>query len=323
VALAASKDAMRRLHGCAGALAAGQICAFTGGSLKLLQHNSATPADTGLGLPQHGRSSHQFSFARPRVARCCSGGDPATQRSQLVMHLTGFGPFGNVSENPTSIICRQLRDLVDYGRQPEGVNPTVLEEFSKAGVSLRGLDALEVSAEACNQAIPRIVTNLDAAVAAAGNSDGAASAAALIHLGVASGSKGIRLECRAANVADFRIPDARGRQSRGEAVVEGAEPVLYTTLQLPELLSELHDSGMMACEISTDAGRYLCNYVYFASLHACQSTRIPVLFVHVPSFEDMACPQQVTAVLLLVLAIARQLRGLPPSSPVKSMKPMG
>merc|ERR1719362_2787780 len=166
--------------------------------------------------------------------------------------------------------------------------------------------------------------NLGAAAAATGveSRGSVGSAAALVHLGVAAGSKGIRLECRAANVADFRIPDVRGHQSRGEAVVEGAETVLYTKLQLPELLSELHDSGMMACEISTDAGRYLCNYLYFTSLHACESTRIPVLFVHVPSFEDMACPQQVTAVLLLVLAIARQLRGLPPSSPVKSMKPM-
>ena len=50
------------------------------------------------------------------------------------------------------------------------------------------------------------------------------------------------------------------------------------------------------CEVSEDAGRYLCEFVYFKSLHSCptaaakednKKSRGRALFVHVPGEEDL------------------------------------
>lgn len=233
----------------------------------------------------------------------------------MTVHLTGFGPFGGVPENPTSIVCRLLREYVEAGKAPLGVSKALLDEFASAGVELRGMDALEVSAEACRANVPAIVKGLNEK----------AGAVALVHLGVSGASKQINLECRGVNIADFRIPDVRGCQTQGEPVVANAEPVLYTPLRLPEILGELRDRGVK-CEISTDAGRYICNYIFYQSLHEAKSTGIPVLFVHVPQFEAIPCPAQVAAVLCILLAIARQLRGESPvthAPGTPSVKPLG
>jgi len=214
--------------------------------------------------------------------------------------LTGFGPFGQVRENPTSVVCAVLREYVEHGKKPEGVDGELLDEFSRANVGLIGLDALEVSAVAATEASRDILDSLRA-------TDRGAVAAAVIHLGVAADSRKIRLECRGVNVADFRLPDVRGCRASGEPVVDGAVPMLYTSLRLPEIMGELRDCGV-DCEISTDAGRYLCNYIYFSSLHGARPDGIPVLFVHVPPFEAVDRAAQVAAVLRLLLAVATQLR---------------
>eukprot|EP00928_Gymnodinium_smaydae_P061727 TRINITY_DN4574_c0_g1_i1.p1 TRINITY_DN4574_c0_g1~~TRINITY_DN4574_c0_g1_i1.p1 ORF type:complete len:353 (-),score=67.39 TRINITY_DN4574_c0_g1_i1:77-1135(-) len=234
------------------------------------------------------------------------------QRSVRV-YLTGFGPFGGVLENPTSIVCRILREYLRDGVAPEGVSPELLEEFALSGICVDGLDALEVSAEASRENSRSIVARLTSTCPRDGEersntygSDSSTTPAAIVHLGVSSAADSVNLECRGVNVADFRIPDVRGWQARGVPVVAGAPPVLYTSLRLPEILGEMRDRGVR-CDISTDAGRYLCNYIFFLSLHAARPANIPVLFVHVPPFEKLGCSAQVSAVLCLLLALARQL----------------
>jgi len=252
---------------------------------------------------------------RRRVVHCSTTPTSGLALQPVAVHLTGFGPFGGVQDNPTSIICKRLKEYVEEGKAPGGVSKALLEEFASAGVQLRGLDTLEVSAEACKENVPVIVESLTKQ----------AGASALVHLGVSGVARHICLECRGVNEADFRIPDVRGCQTRGEPVVASAEPVLYTPLRLPEVLGELRDRGV-SCEISTDAGRYICNYIFFTSLHAAQPSGIPVLFVHVPPFEVMSCPEQITAVICILLAIARQLRGLQPAAHragAVSAKPLG
>jgi len=243
-------------------------------------------------------------------------------RRPVTIHLTGFGPFGGIEHNPTSIVCGILRELVARGEAPHGVAPELLEEFAAANIRLEGLNALEVSASACRGEVQSILERL---VGRHSGSDASAELCAVIHLGVSSMCKEVKLECRGFNVADFRIPDVQGWHPSGEPVVPEAAPQLFTALRLPEILGELHDRGVRSA-ISTDAGRYVCNYIFYSSLHAARPAGIPVLFVHVPSFEAMEQAVQVTAVLCILLAVARQLRGdnggLSPAAVVTS-KPLG
>ncbi|CAJ1405105.1 unnamed protein product [Effrenium voratum] len=222
-----------------------------------------------------------------------------------------------VEENPTSAICETLRKFVVERRRPEGVPAELLAEFEASAVVLEGLRALEVSAECCRSEVPELVKHLRERRASLPD-----SAAAIVHLGVAGDRPHISLECRGVNEASFRVPDVKGWQCCGEPVVPDSAPVLFSSLRLPEILAELHDRGVN-CEISTDAGRYVCNYIYFQSLHYASPADIPVLFVHVPPFQHMGHATQVAAVLCLLLAVSRQLQGATPSAPQATQRPLG
>lgn len=223
---------------------------------------------------------------------------------RVTVHLTGFGPFGGITENPTSTVCRVLRAFIQAGERPVDICPALIDEFSNSQISVEGMDALEVSAEACRANVQAILQSCERRR----REEQHAGIQVIVHLGVSSVSRQMQLECRGINIADFRIPDVAGWQPRGEPVVANSEMALYTSLPLPQILGEMHDRGV-SCAISTDAGRYICNYVFYSSLNAAKKLDIPVLFVHMPPFEAMGEGAQVSAVLCLLLAIARQLRG--------------
>ena len=233
---------------------------------------------------------------------------------KTTMYVTGFGPFMGVEQNPTSTLCETLKRYIRDGVAPD-VDKKILQEFDESGIELKGLKVLEVAAESCRSEVPGIVEFLK------GYKD-KNQEAVIIHLGVASGRQSIGLECRAVNEATFRVPDQKGYQCCGEAVVANSAPVMFCSLDLPRILSEMHDRGV-TCEMSTDAGRFLCNYVFFQSLHAAKPFDIPVLFVHVPAFEQMDHKTQVLGILCLFIAIARQLHDAPVSVPPSSDRPMG
>ena len=198
---------------------------------------------------------------------------------KTTIYVTGFGPFMGVEQNPTSTLCETLQKYVRDGVVPKGVDQKLLKEFDASGILLEGLKVLEVAAESCRSEVPQIISFLKEKGKASGQ-------AVILHLGVASNRDHISLECRGVNEATFRVPDVRGFQCCAEPVVANSPPVIFSSLRLPEILAELHDRGVKS-EISTDAGRFLCNYVFFQSLNAARPFEIPVLFVHVPLFKDM------------------------------------
>lgn len=219
----------------------------------------------------------------------------------VTLHVTGFGAFGQVRDNPTSAVCRELRAWIKEGHAPQGVPSALLQEFADSEIHVEGMEALEVSAEAC-------CAHLLEVLGERAEKRGGEDPFAIVHLGVSGVAKGFLLECRGANFADFRIPDVKGWQPQGEPIVPAGEDMLYTTLPLPQILGELHDRGV-ECAISTDAGRYICNYMFYSSLHAAAPSGTPVLFVHVPPFECLDQATQVATILCLFLAIAHNLRG--------------
>ncbi|CAE7367051.1 pcp [Symbiodinium sp. CCMP2592] len=236
--------------------------------------------------------------------------------SHVSIYVTGFGPFMGVEDNPSSVLCETLQKYVQEGIPPENVPGDVLRDFEASDISLLGLRALDVAAQTCQTEVPEIHRSLREKKEAFPKTE-----TAVVHLGVAGNRKHISLECRGVNEANFRVPDVLGWQCCGEPVIDDSPPVLYCSLRLPEILAEMHDKGVN-CEISTDAGRYVCNYIFFQSLHLAPHGT-PVLFVHVPPFEDMVQEVQVTALLCLFVAIARQLRGAAPSVPAPSARPLG
>jgi len=166
--------------------------------------------------------------------------------------VTGFGPFPGVENNPTQYLVERL-----------------------SGASFQGIPVvskvLDVSFErATEQHKAMISTNWPSFI---------------VHFGVATGSKVIRVESQGVNSKSSDIPDIDGQQFQSSVVNEAypLNQILRTQLPIDELVKSLNDRGFSALS-SNDAGQYVCNATYFNSLaHVAESAKkVPCIFIHIP-----------------------------------------
>jgi pyroglutamyl-peptidase len=164
--------------------------------------------------------------------------------------LTGFGPFGNVAENPTERLARHFDGARIGDRLVEGLPlPT---SFSRAKVLLR-----------------ERVTDHEL----------------VLMLGVAESEKVIRIETVGRNCDDARIADIDGASPSGR-IDEGPE-VLPVSVDTHAILAALQRADIPA-RLSDTAGSYVCNHVLYATLATVDVPRIG--FIHVPPADfDMLC----------------------------------
>jgi pyroglutamyl-peptidase len=103
----------------------------------------------------------------------------------------------------------------------------------------------------------------------------------------------------------FRVPDVQGYQPM-EAPISPSyayDSPLTTCLPLSTILEEAIHKEQVT--ISTDPGRYLCNYVYYKALLHQQSKGLPLhsLFIHVPSFDVISKDLQVGTIKQLITSV--------------------
>jgi len=137
---------------------------------------------------------------------------------------------------------------------------------------------------------------------------------AVLSFGIHGDRKGgFRVETLAANELRFGIADNDGNRIEDAPVLAGGAASLEATLPADELLDALRTRGLEA-KTSRDAGRFLCNAVYYTLLaHGARSA-----FVHVPPIEDGEDSSAVlAAVETCALVAARSVRALAPTPPPK------
>jgi len=187
----------------------------------------------------------------------------STHGTEKSIVVTGFGPFGGVEDNPTTVIVRRLDS---YLRSSSGA---IVADMVKDYI------VLETSAKSVNETMDVLRTECaDAAALAAVNASNDIGRTVprwlLLHLGVAR-SKGFRLESCAYNEATFRIPDQRGYQPTREPIVSNPKDEVgqcyETSLDLEGLKKTIErDFPNISTVVSTNPGRFVCNYVYCKSL---------------------------------------------------------
>lgn len=170
-------------------------------------------------------------------------GPAAPTRTLLV---TGFGPFAQVTENPS---WGAIRDL---DGQTVG---TLLVRTALIDVSYA--DAPRELQEALDRVKPDLV----------------------LCLGVAPGDA-LRLEATARNRDVVAAPDAAGVTRTGVRIRESGPATIASRLPLTRLRIALASEGFEVVD-SEDAGGYLCNHLFYELM-----TRRPdgiVGFIHVPT----------------------------------------
>lgn len=171
-------------------------------------------------------------------------------REQIL--ITGFGPFGD-----------HLRNV--SGEAAEAVSG---QDLDAEGFALHGR-VLPVQFERACELLSAVV-------------EGTAPAAALA-LGIHSDAGGpFRLELLAKNERHYSIPDVDGQLVTEASVEDDGPAQKLSTLPVASIKLALERAGFDV-ELSEDAGRYLCNAVFYWL-----AQRLPAAgFLHVPPDADL------------------------------------
>ncbi|KAJ0752486.1 putative pyroglutamyl-peptidase I [Helianthus annuus] len=207
----------------------------------------------------------------------------------VTFHVTGFKKFHGVSDNPTETIVRNLEEYIKKKGSPKGVSLgscTILETAGQGAI------------------VPLYQTLQSATSNDIQQSD--SSKIILLHFGVNSGATRFAIEQQAVNEATFRCPDEMGWKPQKVPIIPsdgGLSQARKTCLPVDDITKSLSNMGYDVV-ISDDAGRFVCNYVYYHSLRFAEQNGIKSLFVHVPLFQtiDKDTQMQFAASLLEVLA---------------------
>lgn len=189
--------------------------------------------------------------------------------------LTGFGPFPGVPVNASADLVRRVVRKVRAGfpnvRATAAILPT---EWERA---------------------PRLVAKLHERH----------RPALALHFGVASGSKGIRLETAARNFCRDSV-DAAGALPGDQRLSADGPLTRRSSIAITRIAAALAAKGYPS-SVSEDAGGYLCNAVLYHSLALAEARGgCQVGFVHIPS--DLSQPplrvEDATAAALEIIKIA-------------------
>ena len=108
-----------------------------------------------------------------------------------------------------------------------------------------------------------------------------------LHFGANAGASMFELEQMSYNEANFRVPDENGWQPQHQPIDHGqmTSHAFATSLPVSALWTRLQRSHR--CKVSQDPGRFICNWIYFASQLRAQviprHRRPDVMFIHFPT----------------------------------------
>ena len=211
--------------------------------------------------------------------------------------VTGFGPFQNVSSNPTMTLVESLATYVEKN------HPEIRSDRISTCI-------LETSSHAIHNDLDEFLKKVRRSRVSDKNTQ-----IVLLHLGVAATSVSFRLEACAYNDASFRVPDERQYQPVRQPIVPDLPwnaCIENSTLIVSNLVNILNEqqksrpfSSNAPIVLSYDPGRFVCNYTYFWSLSRHEAAAC--LFFHVPPFSVASLEEQLEVVCALMKAIEDQL----------------
>ncbi|KAJ8716950.1 hypothetical protein PYW08_005349 [Mythimna loreyi] len=213
-----------------------------------------------------------------------------TPKEEKVL-ITGFGPFGECKPNPSWEAVNAIDTGKNYGSNIEWVKEKV-----------------EVSYEYVNQTVQDLLDKEKPHL--------------IIHVGVDPKVKCLQLEKQAYKHGYIKHKDIHDKlppQGVNPSPGNKCYATIFNVEALADEYNKHHAEDNLRAETSTDAGRFLCEYIYYTSLsyrkphedkENQRKDRIPTLFVHVP-FDNYYKPKQLARALERITQLClKQLKQL-------------
>lgn len=220
--------------------------------------------------------------------------DEDTDKCFTEFHLTGFSRFHSVPVNPTELTVKAL--------------PRYLESNPPAkGVLLAATRVLKVAAESTREELRAMYRRIDTPChpVVVGKSR-AERRIVFVHLGVNVCVNHFQLEIQGKNEATFSCPDELGWKPIKRPIDPNNSDLAascQTSLELDPLIVDMRKKGFKV-DVSTNAGRFVCNWVYYNSLMLAEAKSAAALFVHVPPASVVPVERQVQFVAALLDSIS-------------------
>jgi pyroglutamyl-peptidase len=163
--------------------------------------------------------------------------------------ITGFGPFPGAPFNPSAALAKALARR----RRP-----------ALAGIE-RATHVFATTYASVDRDLPKLFAQKPDIV---------------LMFGVAGRRRRLCIETRARNAVSLLFPDASGYRPRHGVIKLRGPAALTGNAPFARL------AGAAGTRLSRDAGRYLCNYVYWRALEELRGTRPLVQFVHIPPVSN-------------------------------------
>ncbi|TAG24964.1 MAG: pyroglutamyl-peptidase I [Burkholderiales bacterium] len=181
-----------------------------------------------------------------------------SRKSSKTLLLTGFEPFGDdpgaLSLNPSTAIAQALHGTkIGNWRIAGHVLPC------EYGGSVRVLKTL------MREYAPQVI----------------------LCLGQAGGRSAISIERIAVNWDEAALVDNAGILRTGQPILKTAPAAYFSSLPIHAMRDALLSKGLPA-EISSTAGHFVCNHVFFSLMHSLRGRKTPAGFVHVPYLPEQA-----------------------------------
>ncbi|QQP42421.1 Uncharacterized protein FKW44_017076 [Caligus rogercresseyi] len=131
----------------------------------------------------------------------------------------------------------------------------------------------------------------------------------MIHVGVSSQAQGVVLEEVSCNEGYQRGDVVNKVPGCNKCIINCKDPILKTRFNTKDIIKDLNDQEWndMRVSASKDAGRYLCEFVYYKSL---SQTKGSSLFIHVPPLSDKHTDKKLAkAICFIVKGALKQILG--------------
>ncbi|XP_023022485.1 pyroglutamyl-peptidase 1 [Leptinotarsa decemlineata] len=180
--------------------------------------------------------------------------------------VTGFGPFGDHNVNASWQAVKLLPEVID--------NLKIVKK------------EIPVTYKYVECEVPSLWQDLDPIL--------------VIHVGVSSFTDTLAIEECANRDGYTRIDCSGMKHSTGKACFNG-DDCIFTEINIKDICATLNESGKIKSHISNNAGRYLCEFIYYNSL---KINKKRTLFIHVPPLDQPYSAAELSEGLLEVIKCA-------------------
>lgn len=159
--------------------------------------------------------------------------------------ISCFEPFGDSVDNSSLEVVKEINSFDKY-------------EIKKVTIPVTYLDSFRVLRERIESFHPDYI----------------------ILTGQAASRKKICLEKYGYNFVNSKCPDNNNQIVLNQKIINSSQISLSTKFNLSKVLSTINDPNVIE---SVNAGGFVCNFLYFSTLHNYQ---IPCLFIHFPLVKN-------------------------------------